>query len=194
MHSNNKFGSELISVIHNFEKLYFVQQAESLDESLSLFKNNVGKLWVQCGLLVGIKDQATLHSLEEAAALYQYLQSLQQLNIYLTESRCIIPASCSNQSSLLELRSTRSIETNSQDELFSPLINEINNRLRKSEADFDKKDQIALRHVIILIRLAATVCEEILQNKCQLLNSQVSLTPLRRLWIAWYTHLQIKYF
>ena len=52
-------------------------------------------------------------------------------------------------------------------------------------------DFSALKQGLILNRLAFKTCDEIINGGCKLLSTYTSLTPLRKLWIAWRSHITL---
>ena len=61
--------------------------------------------------------------------------------------------------------------------------------LEKDYHDLKENDFSALKQGLILNRLAFKTCDEIINGGCKLLSTYTSLTPLRKLWIAWRSHL-----
>ena len=56
-------------------------------------------------------------------------------------------------------------------------------------SNMNKNDFSTLKQGLILNRLAFNTCDEIINGGCKLLSTYTSLTPLRKLWIAWKSHL-----
>ncbi len=174
--------ASLNSVIGKFDNFIFTEQYDSLDNILALFDSTAGEIWHQCG--IQLQAVTSSKSMRELGSLYQYIRCLQQPGTYITETRCIIPANVMNRLDLLNSNE----KTVKQSEVFSSLIIELQARLEKNYNDLLTDDEITLRHGLIMNRLMFKTCNEILDDGCHLLNTNISLTPLRKLWIAWWTH------
>jgi len=75
-----------------------------------------------------------------------------------------------------------------QTEIFSPLIAELKELLEENYNGLGENNSSTLKQGLIINRLALKTCDEILNDGCRLLSTNTSLTPLRKLWIAWWTH------
>jgi 15-cis-phytoene synthase len=172
------------SVIDFFNHFIFIAQPDSLDSILSLYKSTSGETWYQCAQQLIPEKREEFNVIREMGALVHYISCLQQPHTYINETRCIIPASYIKSSELLNLRAKTS---NKQKEIFSPLIIELKNRLDETYKKLKVENCTNLKHSLILSRLAFKTCDEILSDGCNLLDKNISLTPLRKLWIAWCT-------
>lgn len=174
--------ASLKSVIGKFENFIFIGQHDSIDHILTLYDSTAGEIWHQCG--IQLQTSTLSKSMRELGSLYQYIRCLQQPGTYITETRCIIPANVLNQVNLFNSNE----EKMKQSEVFSSLLIDLQTRFEKNYNDLLAGDKITLQHGLILNRLMLKTCNEILDDGCNLLNTNISLTPLRKLWIAWWTH------
>ena len=181
---------ELINSVDNFERFLILEQTQTLEQSLSYFNLSVGTIWHQYGALANINEQAVLDLIRTTGALYYYLSCLQQPRLYITESRCIIPTDYLTSTTIADI-SNNEIE---QTTLFSSLILDVKRQFDELYVQFPKKTRRSIRHILILNRLASTLCGEIVTNGCQLLSKNTRLTPIRKLWIAWRSNIGLSYF
>jgi 15-cis-phytoene synthase len=178
------------STIDFFNHFIFIEQPESLETILSLYKSTIGEIWYQCANQLQTKTNHLPDTIRDQGAIIYYIACLQQPNTYMNETRCIIPSTYINQTDLLKLRTDNENKHTIQKESFAPLILDLKVRLDETYRKLNKNKII--KHGLILNRIAVKNCDEILRDGCNLLDRNISLTPLRKLWIAWWTHFSIK--
>ena len=176
------------TIINNFDNFLFIDQTENLATILALYNSTAGEIWHLCGVQLGVKETLSLQNYRALGSVCHYLRCLQEPNTYITESRCIIPENIIKQDDLLNLRLDTHNNSINQANIFSPLIMELKILLEESSVGLHKNDISALKQGLIFNRLALKTCDEILNDGCKLLSTNTSLTPLRKLWIAWWTH------
>jgi 15-cis-phytoene synthase len=175
------------SIIDFFNRFIFIKQPESLESILSLYKSTTGEISYQCGLQLNPEKTGSLDIIRELGALIHFTDCLQQPRTYINETRCIIPASYIDNINLLKLRIDTANKHTREKEIFSPLFMDLKTRLDKTYKALNRKENHMFQYTLILNRLAFKTCDEILRDGCNLLGTNVSLTPLRKLWIAWWT-------
>lgn len=180
------------SIIEFFNHFLFIEQTDSLDTILSLYKSTTGEIWSQTAKLLAATNIDTMDLLREMGALFHFISCLQQPQTYINEIRCIIPATYIDHTELLQLRTNSPKNHAKQKEIFSPLLSELTSRLDETYKKLKAKDSIEFQHALIMNRLSFKTCEEILRDGCNLLDTNINLTPVRKLWIAWWTHFSIK--
>lgn len=185
---NQNLKSTFDSVIEFFNHFIFIEQIDTLDTVLSLYKSTTGGIWYHCGKQLNIDKKEVLDVMREMGSLIHFLTCLQQPHTYINETRCIIPSSFIKNTDLLNLRIESTNKQTQQKEAFSPLLIELKNKLDETYIKLKAEDGINLKHTLILNRLALKTCDEILTDGCNLLDKNISLTPLRKLWIAWRTN------
>ncbi len=180
--------TSFISIINNFDNFLFIDQTENLSTALVLYNSTAGEIWHLCGIQLGVTDTSSLQKYRALGSVYHYLRCLQDPNTYVTETRCIIPENIIKQDDLLNLRLETQKNTINQTDSFSPLIKELKKLLEENYIGLRKDNSSAFKQGLILNRLALNTCDEILNDGCKLLSTNTSLTPLRKLWIAWWSH------
>ena len=180
---DEKLKSTLISVIDFFNQYIFIEQLTSLDSILSLFESTTGELW--CLSYQQLKPENDhSHLIREIGAVTHYLSCLQLPQTYISDMRCIVPSSHINKIELERLQTNFTDRQKIQEEAFSPLINEIKIKLVKIIDELKSKSD-GLHYHHIMTKLSIKTCDELLSDNCNLLDRNISLTPLRKLWIAW---------
>jgi len=178
------------NIIEFFNHFIFIEQTDSLDTILLLYKSTTGEIWYQCAQQLNKTEADSLKIMRETGALIHFVTCLQQPDTYISETRCIIPASYAKNSDLLNLRIETTNKQIKQKEIFSPLILDLRTRLDESYRKLNKEKNMHFQHGLIMNRLAFKTCDEILADGCCLFDKNLSLTPLRKLWTAW----TIRYF
>jgi len=176
------------SIISNFDSFLFIDQTDNLSTALELYNSTAGETWHLCGIQLGVTDTLSLQNFRALGTVYHYLRCLQEPSTYITESRCIIPKNIIKQDDLLNLIIGSQKHLINQTVIFSPLITALKEQFTENYNELHKNDFSILKHGFIINRLALKTCDEILNDGCKILNTNTSLTPLRKLWIAWWTH------
>lgn len=173
------------SLIDFFNHYIFIEQTESLDTILALYKSTSGEIWLQCHQQLNSGNNK-LDLICELGALIHYLDCIQQPQTYINENRCIVPADIIEDVDLQKLLINTDDRQQIQKETFSPLILRLKLKLEKIQSLL-KETQSNTVYDLIMIRLAIKTCNEILADDCQLLDRHISLTPIRKFWVAWLT-------
>ena len=179
----------LQETVQSFEQFLMLQQPESLEHSLLLFKHSCGRVWRCCAMASGLSDTGSLSRIEDMAANYYFLQALRQPNTFMTETCCVLPRDHLDYSQLINLN------TDSDDMLqvqFESIVSQLVNKFGSDEKHFDKDQRINFKHGLILNRLALKTAREMLRSNSRLLTMRVSLTPIRKLFIAWWMNLTLR--
>ena len=179
-------------VIENFEQFIFFEQPDTLNSILSLFKSSYGEIWKLNIQKKDADDLNLLNAFQEMGAIYHYLNCLQQPYIYITESRCIIPASYIKHTSLLDLKFDKSTPSLEEQNAIKQLFIDLTTNLYEIHNSLDKQYVSPLMHGLILNRIAIKTADEIRKEGVKFLKTGTSLTPIRKLWIAWYTNISTR--
>lgn len=182
---NKNLKPTFYSVIEHFNRYIFIEQTESLDTILSLYKSTSGETWQQCHQQLHNRNNK-LDVICELGALIDYLNCLQQPHTYINETRCIVPVNIIGNTDLQKLLVNTNNRQQIQKEAFSPLISELKTRLLGIQHELKEYRQ-DLIYSLIMSKLAVKTCNEILADDCQLLDRNISLTPIRKFWTAWLT-------
>tara|TARA_R110000782_G_scaffold186176_10_gene276424 strand:- start:1868 stop:2722 length:855 start_codon:yes stop_codon:yes gene_type:complete len=176
------------SIINSFDNFLFIDQADNINTILNLYDSTVGETWQLCATQLGTTGSISLQNYRAIGNVYHYLRCLQEPNTYITESRCIIPENIIKQDDLLNFRLDAQNNPINQSLIFSPLITALKVLLEDHYDGLRKDGCLVLKHGLILNRLAFKTCDEIINGRCKVLSSNIRLTPIRKLGIAWWTH------
>ena len=177
------------SIIQNFDKFVYIEQPHGLDAILYLYNSTSGEIWNQCEYQLHPTETDCPGHMQDMGSLYHFINCLQQPNIYINETRCIVPDVYINKVDLLKFRIDPLNNSLNQEKVFSPLLFDLKIRLDDIYKILTACDGHYFQHNLILNRLAVKTCDEILIDGCNLLSKNISLTPIRKLWVAWRTHL-----
>jgi len=180
------------NIIECFDKFVFIEQPNSLETILSLYESTAGKIWQQCGYQLHPAETDSLVLTRKTGTIVQFISCLQQANTFINETRCIVPDIYVNKSDLLGFRINPVNKRLNQKEVFSPLLLDLKTMLDEMYKKLATKNNPDFQHGLILNRLTEKTCDEILRDGCNLLDNNISLTPLRKLWIAWWTHFLLR--
>lgn len=184
---NQTLETSLYNVIESMNQFIYLEQVDTLDDILAIYRSTAGEIWYQCGQQLNQGMANGLESLKELGAVIHFIHSLQQPNTYIYESRCIVPSDYAQLNQLLELRIEKTNIDSVQKKIFSPILEELKTILDKTYVELLIIDPVIFRHALILNRLCYTTCHEILNDGSHLLDRNLTLTPIRKLWIAWRT-------
>lgn len=187
IHIDKSLQSSFHSVIDSFNHYIFIEQTESLHAILALYKSTSGEAWQLCHQQLH-NNNNKLDVISELGALIHYLNCLQQPHTYINETRCIVPVNIIENTNLQKLLVNTNNRQQIQKEAFSPLISELKTRLLEIQQELKEYRQ-DLIYNLIMSKIAVKTCNEILADDCQLLDRNISLTPIRKFWIAWLTRM-----
>ncbi|MDZ7736364.1 MAG: squalene/phytoene synthase family protein [Gammaproteobacteria bacterium] len=179
----------LIDAIQALESELLVTDADDFSQLQQQYRDHFGPLWRLSAACCGVTGDAALASAARLGGLHHMSRALQDLSRSLQQGRCRpLPRGELDAAGLVP--ETLAAATNRNDILASQV-----RRLRRTldEAWHDYPPDLAppFLHGLILCRLDAVLLEEIEQDGARLLEQSYSLTPLRRLWLAWRTRRRV---
>ena len=148
-----------------------------------------GRIWTIAARHVANADAADSARAASVGALLAALEDVQHLPLSLRAGRCLLPARELSEHGLsasdLGLAATR--------DRVSSYLGETLTRLRadllEAERGLAATANASLLFAAVMARLGATLCQELTEDSALLLQRRTSLTPIRKLWIAWRTRL-----
>ncbi len=177
----------LQQAVTGFEDLLMPEQPHLYEDSLDLFRRSAGRIWCSSARLTGITDNNAINNIETMAAAYYLLLSLQHPNTFMTESCCVVPAETIPWETLQAAR-----QDNTDPVAFQSLVQRIIDTLENSYESASDQEKRNFKHGLILNRLAFKTAREIVKSDSRLLSMRVSLTPVRKLFTAWWTRLFLR--
>ena len=185
---NKELKTSFDSIIEAFDSFIFIDQFATLDDALALCRVTTGELWQECDKQI-LGSSSENVAVRQMGEIYQYICCLQEPHIYISDSRCIIPISIINQANIFDLRQDILKNPEKQTATFKPLLDELISRLEQIYSELRKSKTKASNHALIMNQLVLKTCHEIQNDGCRLLDTHIRLTPLRKLWIAWWTNI-----
>lgn len=177
----------LQQAVAGFENLLMPEQPHTYEDSLDLFRQSTGRIWCSCCDLTGITDNNTINNIEIMAAAYYLLQALQHPNTFMTETCCVVPGE------FVQWKALQTAKLNNTEPLeFQSLLQRIIVTFETTYEAVGEQAKSNFKHGLILNRIACKTAAEIVKSDSRLLSMRVSLTPVRKLVIAWWTRLFLR--
>ncbi len=173
----------LNQAVMNYEKLIQVPQPLQLSEALQQSRQCEGVIWKLCAQSLGLNEPPVLNTIEQIAGVYHFFCCLQKPFTYVTHSRCLIPAEYLD---ITQLELPTDSETNRDQQLqFRQMIQTLITLNNEAGASLSHTDRQRFLHGVILSRIASKTLREMLNT--DLVHTSTSLTPIRKLLLAWWT-------
>lgn len=148
---------QLQEMIHNVEQLAIMAQAPAMQETLPLFASGPGMIWRLSARICGHQEPVTTTLAGEMGGLFAWFHLLQ----HPARSGMGLVAQCT---------------PHERDVLFQ----DIQQKLMRYCAVFPEADRHRQMHILIMAHIISRTCEKI-----QRTGRFQTLTPLRKLWMAW---------
>jgi len=181
--------AELVDAIDALEQELVAADPEDFESLLQQYRVHFGPFWRVSAAACGIRDETALMAATTLGALHHLSRSLQTLPQSLARGSCRpLPRHELAQAGL----SAESLSVHDAGRAFLRCqTTRLRERAEQAWRDYPADHAPALLHGLILVRLDAALLAEIERHGARLLERSYSLTPLRRLWIAWRTRRQV---
>ena len=148
-----------------------------------------GAVGLMAAQIFGYRDPATLRYAENLGTAFQLTNIIRDVGEDARRGRVYLPLDELARfgvaaSDIVHLR-----ETDSFRQLIEFQIDRARDYYQRAFADLPPQDRKAQRPGLVMAAIYRTVLDEIHAGGCKVLNQRTSLTPLRKLWIAWRTWL-----
>ncbi len=148
-----------------------------------------GVVGVMAAQIFGYRDAATLHYAENLGTAFQLTNIIRDVGEDARRNRVYLPLDELARfdvaaSDIVDLRETESFR-----QLIEFQIDRARDYYRRAIASLPRRDRKSQRPGLVMAAIYRTVLDEIRAGGCKVLNQRTSLTPLRKLWIAWRTWL-----
>lgn len=173
--------------IDHTESLINASPAISYADWQATWQAGPGAIWEMAALGCAGEDNASIVLSGKIGALVSMLALLQDIRRFLDRGQCPLPTQLMEQHHVYPQDLLAGNISQNVTELFTEIICHIQKDLDDCYADFPNTDRIPLLFCLIMARLSATTCIEIAKDKYRLTENRITLTPIRRLWIAWKT-------
>ncbi len=148
-----------------------------------------GVVGLMAAEIFGYRDPATLKYAEHLGTAFQLTNIIRDVGEDARRGRVYLPL---DELARFGLSATDVVHLNDSEKFRKLIEFQIDRAEQCYEAAFcalPAKDRKAQRPGLVMAAIYRTVLHEIRANGCQVLNQRTSLTPVRKLWIAWRTWL-----
>ena len=148
-----------------------------------------GAVGLMAAQIFGYRDPATLRYAENLGTAFQLTNIIRDVGEDARRDRVYLPLDELARfgvaaSDIVHLR-----ETDSFRRLIEFQIERAREYYQRAFAELPRQDRKSQRPGLVMAAIYRTVLDEIRADGCKVLNQRTSLTPLRKLWIAWRTWL-----
>ena len=148
-----------------------------------------GAVGLMAAQIFGYRDPATLRYAENLGTAFQLTNIIRDVGEDARRGRVYLPLDELARfgvaaSDIVHLR-----ETDSFRQLIEFQIDRAREYYKRAFVDLPRQDRKSQRPGLVMAAIYRTVLDEIYAGGCKVLNQRTSLTPLRKLWIAWRTWL-----
>jgi phytoene synthase len=148
-----------------------------------------GTVGLMAAQIFGYRDPATLRYAENLGTAFQLTNIIRDVGEDARRDRVYLPLDELARfgvaaSDIVHLR-----ETDSFRRLIEFQIDRAREYYQRAFADLPRQDRKSQRPGLVMAAIYRTVLDEIYAGGCKVLNQRTSLTPVRKLWIAWKTWL-----
>jgi len=157
-------------------------------DALQLYCHRVaGVVGLLSAEIFGYQDRRTLEYAADLGLAFQLTNIIRDVGEDARRDRIYLPLDELERHGVSLDDIARSRETDSFRRMMEFQIERAQSYYRDAFAKLPAKDRRAQRTGIIMAAIYQTVLDEIRRDGCQVLTRRVSLTPVRKLWIAWWT-------
>ena len=175
MKNMEQFFKQLINF---YDQQVNFQQLKTYTDLMEFLRSGQGLLWKYSAEICTYQHPLTPDLICELGCQFTYFQILQNIPFNEHMNRYYYPLEEVN-------------ETNDNNELYAVQIDRINKELGKISENLPAVDRKSQQYAIILAKIICVICKEIAQSGYRLSEERITLTPLRKFWIAWRTHRQL---
>jgi phytoene synthase len=148
-----------------------------------------GAVGLMAAQIFGYRDPATLRYAENLGTAFQLTNIIRDVGEDARRDRVYLPLDELARfgvasSDIVHLRETESFRR-----LMEFQIDRAREYYQRAFAELPRQDRKSQRPGLVMAAIYQTVLDEIYAGGCKVLNQRTSLTPLRKLWIAWKTWL-----
>ena len=151
------------------------QQPQTYSELMEFLHGGQGLLWRYSADICTYQHPQTPEIMSELGCHFSYFQILQNMPVNARLHQWYCPRAEDNN-------------INDKTGLYTLQIDRLIRELENTSNRLPAVDRKSQKHAIILARILAAICREIAQSGYHLSEERISLTPIRKFWLAWRTH------
>lgn len=172
----NEFISRLAQIVEHYDRHIDLEQPVEYRHLIDFLEQGPGQFWELLASVIGYEHPDTLPVISGLGAQFGYFHILQEQPWHIQQQRDYLP-----------LDETRRMTDRVS--LYNLQLERLERELVRLAGLLPGIDHARQRHALALARIMAITCRENRRAGGDLLSRRVSLTPLRKLWIAWYCKL-----
>lgn len=159
-------------LIEHYDKHVDLQQPVDYRELIDFLQHGPGMFWQLLANVTGYKHAGTPAIMARLGSQFGYFDALQEQPRHIQLQRYYFP-----RDEAQELADKAS--------LYEMQLHRLEQELVSLVDQLPRTDYSSQRHALVLARIIIHTCRETRRADSNLLHQRVSLTPLRKLWIAW---------
>ena len=168
-------GQFFTQLINFYDQQINFQQPQTYSELMEFLQAGQGLLWRYSADICTYRDPLTPDTISELGCQFSYFQILQNIPFNEQGNRYYCPVEEAN-------------DANDNYGLYAVQVERMIRELGKITGKLPAVDRKPQQYAIILAKIISATCKEIAQSGFRLSEERVTLTPLRKFWIAWRTH------
>ena len=146
-----------------------------------------GNIWKAAGLACGCTNQARLATLATAGCCYGAFELLHQVRHFARLGLNILPAELLSKHNLNLETIIRPESGDAGTAFFTELFGLIRNEIQTCLTNLPGEKAHELLFSRTMLKILSALCREYQSSPVSITHARISLTPIRKLWIAWRT-------
>ncbi|MBI4006330.1 MAG: squalene/phytoene synthase family protein [Gammaproteobacteria bacterium] len=182
---------QMQGLIDHYDQWINVKQPDSYPGLMDFLQQGPGQLWKHSADICTYQEHRTPELISEIGCLIAYFQILQNARTHILQGRSFWPRDDMVIAGI-QLQDLINTKSKNTDNFIVRQVQRLVERLEYCYKQFPGSDCLLQLHGLIMSRIIMQTCEEITDEESMILDQKISLTPLRKLWIAWQTKRQCK--
>jgi phytoene synthase len=189
LHSINE--NKLHQFVFYNEKKLENHQFNTYEDLNAILRQGPGLIWELTAEFCGYRDQKTSAFANNIGCLLTTFEIIQNIHHDALRGHILLPNEVINNASLT-LADLINPYNNKIHDFFAAQIQRLIDQMEKNYTEFPAQDRYSQLCCLIMNRLITKTCKEIEKDNFNLHQHKITLTPLRKLWIAWCTQRHAK--
>lgn len=160
-------------IVEHYDRHIDLKQPANYRQLIDFLQQGPGLYWQILASTIGYQHPDTPAIMADLGTQFGYFNILQEQPWHLHHQRHYLP-----------LDETQEITDKTS--LYDLQLDRLEKELLRLAGLIARTDRGKQRHALVLARITALTCRESRRAGSHLLHQRVSLTPVRKLWIAWY--------
>ncbi len=162
------------------------QQPDNYNDLISFLKQGPGLFWQLSAELCGYQDPSTLKIVDDIGCSISLFEIIQNTHNEAIRGRVLLPKEEMTDTGI-KLNNFINLADTRTRKFFAQQFQRLTDILNNSYINFPQCDRQSQLSCLIMNRIVLQTCKEIVLDDYSLDSYKITLTPLRKLWIAWLT-------